>query len=79
LLAISAAIIIALLLLQRMGTAALGRLFGPVMIVWLLTIAACGINGIAARPEILKALSPSYAIDFFLWGTSGARPSPAPG
>ena len=62
---ITAAIIVALFLLQRVGTEAVGRLFGPVMIVWFLTIGACGINGIADHPEILKALSPTYAIDFF--------------
>ena len=62
---ITAAIIVALFLLQRIGTAGVGRLFGPVMVVWFLTIAACGVNGIAEHPEILKALSPIYALDFF--------------
>jgi KUP system potassium uptake protein len=62
---ITAAIIVALFLLQRLGTGTVGRLFGPVMLIWFLTIAACGINGIADHPAILKALSPTYAIDFF--------------
>ena len=62
---ITAAIIIALFLVQRMGTAAVGRLFGPVMLVWFSAIAACGVRGIADHPEILKALSPTYALDFF--------------
>jgi KUP system potassium uptake protein len=62
---ITAGIIIALFMLQRMGTAAVGRLFGPVMVVWFLTIAACGARGIADHPEILKALSPTYALGFF--------------
>jgi KUP system potassium uptake protein len=62
---ITAAIIVALFLLQRVGTAAVGRLFGPVMIVWFLTIAACGVSGIVDHPQILKALSPTYALDFF--------------
>ncbi len=62
---ITAAIILALFLLQRIGTARVGRLFGPVMLVWFLTIAACGVNGIAGHPEILKALSPTYALSFF--------------
>jgi KUP system potassium uptake protein len=61
---ITAAIIIVLFLLQRLGTAAVGRLFGPVMMVWFLAIAACGVRGIAKHPEILKALSPTYALDF---------------
>jgi len=62
---ITAAIIVMLFLLQRIGTAAVGRLFGPVMILWFLSIGACGINGITEHPEILKALSPTYALDFF--------------
>jgi KUP system potassium uptake protein len=62
---ITAAIIVALFMLQRQGTAAVGRLFGPVMLAWFLTIAACGVNGIADHPAILKALSPTYALDFF--------------
>ena len=62
---ITAAIIVVLFLLQRLGTGVVGRLFGPVMLVWFLTIAACGIDGIADHPEILKALSPTYALDFF--------------
>jgi KUP system potassium uptake protein len=62
---ITAAIIIALFLLQRVGTAAVGRLFGPVMLVWFSAIAAAGVRGIAEHPEILKALSPTYAVDFF--------------
>jgi KUP system potassium uptake protein len=62
---ITAAIIVALFLLQHLGTAAVGRLFGPVMILWFVTIAACGIHGIADHSEILKALSPTYAVRFF--------------
>jgi KUP system potassium uptake protein len=49
---------------QRLGTATVGRLFGPVMVVWFLAIGACGIAGVALHPEILKALSPSYALGF---------------
>jgi KUP system potassium uptake protein len=62
---ITAGIIIALFALQRLGTTTVGRLFGPVMIVWFVVIGACGIGGIATNPQILKALSPTYALDFF--------------
>jgi KUP system potassium uptake protein len=62
---ITAAIIVALFMLQRLGSGQVGRVFGPVMVVWFLAIAACGVNGIADHPEVLKALSPTYAIDFF--------------
>ncbi|MEV8096479.1 potassium transporter Kup [Kitasatospora sp. NPDC085879] len=66
----TAAIIVVLFLVQRKGSAAVGRLFGPVMILWFTAIAACGISGIADHPEILKALSPSYALGF-LFGHFG--------
>jgi KUP system potassium uptake protein len=49
---------------QRIGTGAVGRLFGPVMAVWFIVIGACGIGGIVDHPEILKALSPTYALGF---------------
>ena len=59
-------IIVALFAVQRHGTAAVGRLFGPVMIVWFTAIGACGVNGIIDHPEILRALSPAYALEFMV-------------
>ncbi|MGE0217966.1 potassium transporter Kup [Mycolicibacterium sp.] len=61
---ITAVIIVALFSVQRRGTATVGRFFGPVMIVWFTVIGACGIRGIAAHPDILRALSPGYAWTF---------------
>jgi len=61
---ITAVIIVGLFLLQRLGTGAVGRLFGPVMGLWFTAIGVIGVHGIAAHPEILKALSPSYALGF---------------
>lgn len=61
---ITVVIIVALFMVQRRGTAAVGRVFGPVMIAWFAAIGAFGIAGIAGHPEILKALSPTYALDF---------------
>ncbi len=63
---ITVVIIVALFLVQRRGTAAVGRVFGPVMIVWFVAIAACGVSGIATNPRILKALSPTYALGFLI-------------
>jgi KUP system potassium uptake protein len=63
---ITAAIIVGLFLLQRLGTGAVGRLFGPVMGLWFAAIGACGVRGIVSHPEILKALSPSYAAGFLV-------------
>jgi KUP system potassium uptake protein len=61
---ITAVIIIWLFLVQRRGTAAVGRLFGPIMILWFASIGAAGIGGISQHTAILKALSPTYAISF---------------
>jgi KUP system potassium uptake protein len=69
---ITAVIIVLLFLVQRRGTAAVGRIFGPVMIVWFVAIGACGVVGITDHPDILKALSPTYALGFLSghWGTA---------
>jgi KUP system potassium uptake protein len=61
---ITAVIITGLFLVQRHGTATVGRFFGPVMIVWFVVIGVCGARGIADHPQILRALSPLYALDF---------------
>jgi KUP system potassium uptake protein len=63
---ITAVIIVMLFASQRIGSAKVGRLFGPVMIGWFLAIGACGISGIAQHPQILKALSPTYAVSFMV-------------
>jgi KUP system potassium uptake protein len=60
----TAVIIVLLFAFQRKGTAAVGRLFGPVMIVWFVAIGACGVAGITKNPGILRALSPTYAVQF---------------
>ncbi|CAN5853423.1 potassium transporter Kup [soil metagenome] len=61
---ITAVIIVVLFAVQRHGTAAVGRFFGPIMILWFTAIGACGVAGIIGHPEILKALSPTYALSF---------------
>ncbi|MFJ6893790.1 potassium transporter Kup [Streptomyces hokutonensis] len=65
-----AVIIVVLFLVQRRGTAAVGRVFGPIMILWFTAIGACGVAGIADHPAILRALWPSYALGF-LFGHFG--------
>jgi KUP system potassium uptake protein len=67
---ITAVILVGLFLIQRLGTNAVGRLFGPVMALWFATIAAWGIHGTVSNPSILKALSPTYAASF-LFGHFG--------
>jgi len=51
--------------IQRRGTAVVGRLFGPVIVVWFAALAAAGIAQIIRDPAALRGLSPSYAIEFF--------------
>ncbi|MDX6276748.1 MAG: system potassium uptake protein [Nocardioidaceae bacterium] len=60
----TAAIIIILFSVQRHGTAVVGRFFGPVMIMWFVAIGACGTWGITRHAGILRAISPTYAVEF---------------
>jgi KUP system potassium uptake protein len=59
------AIIVGLFLIQSRGTARIGRLFGPVMLLWFSTLAVLGVIQIAANPSICAALNPAYAVTFF--------------
>jgi KUP system potassium uptake protein len=59
---ISLALLFGLFLMQRRGTAAVGRLFGPVMLIWFAVLALLGIWGIAQQPRILLAVNPVYGI-----------------
>jgi KUP system potassium uptake protein len=59
---VSVAILIGLFLVQRKGTDFIGNIFGPVMLVWFVTIGLLGIGGIVRSPAVLAALSPHYAI-----------------
>ncbi len=59
-------ILIALFAIQRRGTGHVGRLFGPIMVIWFGTLAALGVWHISARPEVLEAVLPTHAIRFFL-------------
>jgi KUP system potassium uptake protein len=51
---------------QSLGTERIGRIFGPIMLFWFSSIAVLGLAQILRRPEILGALDPRYAIDFFV-------------
>ncbi len=59
-------IITLLFSIQRFGTGAVGRFFGPIMGVWFASLALAGIRQIVKAPEIAKALSPTYGITFFV-------------
>lgn len=65
-------LLIFLFLFQRKGTAGVGAVFGPVMLVWFSVLAALGIHGIIKAPKVLAAVNPLHAVHFFLRnGTSG--------
>ncbi|MCL2722859.1 MAG: potassium transporter Kup [Polyangiaceae bacterium] len=63
--ALTVVILIMLFLAQRRGTAGVGAVFGPTMLVWLLTIGGIGLSWIIKHPSVLAAVSPTYAIQFF--------------
>jgi KUP system potassium uptake protein len=60
----SVAVLVALFAVQRLGTGAVGRAFGPVITLWFLTLAATGVAHIAREPGILAALNPLRALEF---------------
>ena len=63
---IALVILIGLFMLQRSGTASVGALFGPVMVVWFLTLAVLGVVSIVQTPGIVGAINPRYALMFFV-------------
>ncbi len=58
-------ILVTLFLVQKRGTAGIGAIFGPLMLVWFASIAALGIPAIARHPEVLAAINPMHALHFF--------------
>ena len=58
-------IVLALFAVQRHGTGHMGRWFGPIMMVWFVTLAVLGIFAILAKPQVLVAVSPLHAVAFF--------------
>jgi KUP system potassium uptake protein len=63
---LTVAILLVLFAIQNRGTAFIGRIFGPIMLIWFVVIGILGILGIAKAPAILAALSPVPAITY-LW------------
>jgi KUP system potassium uptake protein len=61
---IAVTIMIALFYMQSIGTAKVGRLFGPIMLIYFVVLAVLGLIHIAARPDILWALNPIWAVRF---------------
>ncbi|MEO5354667.1 MAG: potassium transporter Kup [Magnetococcus sp. XQGC-1] len=63
---VTLAILLGLFLFQRQGTEGVGTLFGPVMLLWFAVLAAMGVYGILKSPQILGAIDPRHAVDFFI-------------
>ncbi len=61
-------VLVALFALQPRGTASIGKMFGPVMLIWFAAITVMGLHGIAQHPSVLRGLSPSYAIAYVTHG-----------
>ncbi len=62
---IAVVILVGLFAVQHRGTASIGRVFGPVMVVWFSTLAVLGVVHIVDEPGVLRAVDPGYGIDFF--------------
>jgi KUP system potassium uptake protein len=63
---VSIGILVSLFLVQRHGTARIGVAFGPIMIVWFITLAALGVYRFLEHPEVIVSLSPHWGISYLL-------------
>ncbi len=63
---LAAVVLVALFAAQKFGTARIGRVFGPVMALWFVTIAVIGLSQLLGHPGVLRAADPLYAVDFLL-------------
>ncbi|HEY3161955.1 MAG TPA: potassium transporter Kup [Vicinamibacterales bacterium] len=61
----SVAILVILFLFQKYGTDRVGRLFGPIMVIWFVTIAGLGISWIVREPGVIGAVNPIHAVRYF--------------
>src|SRR5467141_236587 len=67
----SIVILVALFMVQRKGTAFIGNIFGPLMLLWFLAIGVLGMRGIIAAPAILEAVSPHRALVYLVQAPPG--------
>jgi len=63
---IAVLILIVLFVIQRRGTAGIAKVFSPIMVVWFTVLGVLGVNQIRQAPEVMRALSPTYAVDLFV-------------
>jgi KUP system potassium uptake protein len=62
---IAITILVGLFSVQRRGTGAVGKVFGPVMLIWFTTLAVLGLTKVLATPEIIQSLNPVHAVRYF--------------
>lgn len=55
-----------LFVIQKHGTGSVGKLFAPVMLLWFIVLAVLGVRSIISNPEVLQALNPKWALNFFM-------------
>jgi KUP system potassium uptake protein len=63
---ITCVVLFCLFMVQRRGTTGIGRVFGPVMLVWFATIGSLGLREILINPTVLSAINPLHGVDFFV-------------
>ncbi len=67
---ITLVVLTGLFMVQRHGTSRVGRYFGPVTVLWFISLAVLGVQHVVQNPAVLRALSPHYAL-VFMWGNPG--------
>jgi KUP system potassium uptake protein len=63
---ISVLILAVLFLVQKRGTGGIGRVFGPIMVLWFIVLGVLGANQVVRMPSVLKAVNPIYGVEFFI-------------
>src|SRR6202171_2473198 len=64
------AVLIGLFVIQRYGTGSIGKLFGPIMVIWFVVIGGLGAANISMAPALLMAVTPTEAVGFFIGDTT---------
>jgi KUP system potassium uptake protein len=69
---IAVVILLGLFFVQSRGTGAVGKVFGPIMIVWFITLAVLGLSKVWSEPGIIASVNPYYAVQYFTHESSHA-------
>ncbi|MFN2239259.1 MAG: KUP/HAK/KT family potassium transporter, partial [Thermoanaerobaculia bacterium] len=63
---ITIAILVALFLFQKRGTAGIGKVFGPITLIWFTMLSLLGIYQLVQTPSVLRSVNPQWAFSFFV-------------